>query len=86
MPASLLDLVRQSVTHKSVVGLELLQRLGALVDQSETSGLAATVLRPQTEDGHGVLVGLVEFGELDAEVILGDVGLVWVEDVTVLLS
>lgn len=62
--------------------LELLQGLSGVVDQSEAGALATTVLRTETEDGDLVLVGLVEGGELVAELILGNVGTVGVEDVT----
>jgi hypothetical protein len=63
------------------VGLELLQGLGGVVDQSEAGGLAATVLRAETEHGDLVLVGLVQVGQLLAELVLGDVRAVGVEDV-----
>jgi len=64
------------------VGLELLHGLVGVVDESEAGGLATTVLGAETEDGDLVLVGLVELGELLAELILGDVGTVGVEDIT----
>lgn len=83
LSAGLLDLGGLAVTDEPVVGLELLHRLGAVVDEGEASGLATTVLGAETEDGDLVLVGLVELGELGAELILGDVGTVGVEDVTV---
>jgi hypothetical protein len=63
------------------VGLELLQGLGGVVDQSEAGGLATTVLRAETEHGDLVLVGLVQVGQLLAELVLGDVRAVGVEDV-----
>jgi hypothetical protein len=83
LSAGLLDLGGLAVTDEPVVGLELLHRLGAVVDEGEASGLATTVLGAETEDGDLVLVGLVELGELGAELILGDVGTVGVEDVAV---
>jgi hypothetical protein len=83
LSAGLLDLGGLAVTDEPVVGLELLHRLGAVVDEGEASGLATTVLGAETEDGDLVLVGLVKLGELGAELILGDVGTVGVEDVTV---
>ena len=64
------------------MGLELLQGLGRVVDQSEASGLATTVLCAEPEDGDLVLVGLVQVGQLLTELILGDVGAVGVEDIT----
>lgn len=63
--------------------LELLQGLSGVVDESEAGALATTVLGAETEDGDLVLVGLVERRDLFAELILGDVGTVGVEDVTV---
>lgn len=72
--------------HQSVLGLELLHGLGGVVDEGEAGGLAATVLGSETEDGDLVLLGLVEAAELLAELILGDVGAVGVEDVTEIAS
>lgn len=63
--------------------LELLHGLGGVVDESEASGLAATELGAQTEDGDLILAGLVETGKLVTKLILGDVGAVGVQDVTV---
>lgn len=65
------------------MGLELLHGLGRVVDESKTSGLATTELGAQTEDGDLVLASLVQAGELVAELILGDVGAVGVQNVTV---
>lgn len=65
------------------MGLELLQGLGGIVHERETGRLAATELSLQTENVDLVLVGLVHLGELGTEFILGDVGAVWVEDVTI---
>ena len=81
LAGSLLDLVGDTDTDETVVGLELLQGLGGVVDESEAGGLATTVLCAETEDGDLVLVGLVQVGQLLAELILGDVGAVGVEDV-----
>ena len=64
------------------MGLELLHRLGGVIDEGEAGGLAATELCPQAEDADLVLVGLVETSKLFPEVLLGDVGAVGVEDVT----
>jgi len=82
LSASLLDLVGKAVPHETVVGLELLHGLGRVVQKGESSALAATVLGAETEDGNRSLLGLVQRGELVAELILGDIGAVWVEDVT----
>jgi hypothetical protein len=83
LSAGLLDLGGLAVTDEPVVGLELLHGLGAVVDEGEAGALATTVLGAETEDGNLVLVGLVQLGELLAELILGDVRAVGVEDVTV---
>lgn len=83
LSAGLLDLGGLAVADEPVVGLELLHGLVAVVDESEAGALATTVLGAETEDGNLLLVGLVELGELGAELILGDVGAVGVQDVTV---
>jgi hypothetical protein len=82
LSAGLLDLGAETRSDEEVVGLELLQGLGGVVDEGEAGGLATTELRAQAEDGNLVLLGLVEAAELLAELILGDVGAVGVEDVT----
>lgn len=84
LSGGLLDLGGHANTDQTVVGLELLHGLVGVVDESEASGLATTVLGAETEDGDLVLVGLVELGELLTELVLGDVGTVGVEDITVL--
>lgn len=83
LAGGLLDLGGGTNADQTVGGLELLQGLGGVVDQSEAGGLATTVLGAETEDGDLVLVGLVQVGQLLAELILGDVGAVGVEDVPV---
>lgn len=83
LPARLLDLGGQADADQPVVGLELLHRLGRVVDEGKAGGLAATELGPETEDADLILLGLVHAGELVAELLLGDVGAVRVEDVTV---
>ena len=83
LPARLLDLGRLSVSHESVVRLELLHRLARVVDEREAGALATTILRPETEARDLVLARLVQFAELAAELILGDVGAVGVEDIAV---
>lgn len=82
LSAGLLDLVGEADTDQAVVRLELLHGLGGVVDKGEAGGLATTELGAQTEDGDLVLAGLVETGELVTELILGDVGAVGVQDVT----
>jgi len=64
------------------VWLKLLQRLFRIVDEREASALATTILCPEAEDGDLVFLGLVEFGELDTEFVLGDIGAVRVKDIT----
>ena len=81
LSAGLLDLVRLAVPHQSVMGLESLHRLAAVVDEGKARALAATILSPEAEDGDLVLAALVQFGELGAELVLGDVGAVGVEDI-----
>merc|ERR1712098_131615 len=81
LPAGLLDLVRLAVPHQSVMGLESLHRLAAVVDEGKARALAATILSPEAEDGDLVLAALVQFGELGAELVLGDVRAVGVQDV-----
>lgn len=83
MSAGLLDLVGETDTDESVVWLELLKGFWGIVDEGETGSLSTTELGLETEDVYLVLVGLVELSELLSELILGDVGSVWVEDVTV---
>lgn len=82
LSAGLLNLAGKANTDQTVVGLKLLQGLGAVVDQGEAGGLSATELRPQTKDIDLVLGGLVEGGQLLAELVLGDVGTAGVQDVT----
>lgn len=81
LPAGLLDLAGHADADQSVVRLELLHRLVGVVDESEAGALATTVLGPEAEAVDLVLVGLVELGQLVAELILGDVGAVGVEDI-----
>jgi len=82
LPAGLLDLAGHADAHEPVVRLELLHRRLGVVDQAEAGGLAAAVLGAETEDGDLLLAALVELGELGAEVVLGDIGALRVEDVT----
>ncbi len=84
LPARLLNLGRLAVSHQPVVWLELLHRLGRIVDKREAGALAATELCAEAKARDLVLGGLVEFGELGAEFVFGDIRAVRVEDVTVL--
>ena len=83
LPARLLDLGGHADTDQPEVRLELLHRLGRVVDEGEAGGLAATELGAKTENIDLVLLGLVHAGKLLAELLLRDVGAVGVEDVTV---
>jgi hypothetical protein len=83
LPARLLDLVCLAVPYKSVMRLELLHRLAAVVDKREASALATTELRPEAEDGNLILAALVQLRELLAEFIFGNIRAVRVENVTV---
>jgi hypothetical protein len=65
------------------VRFEFLQCFGRVIDQGETSCLSTTELGLETENVDLVLVGLVEFRKLGSQVVLGDVGTVGVEDITV---
>lgn len=66
------------------MGFEFLHCLWGIVDEGETGCLSTTELGAETENVDLVLASLVEFGEFASELILGDVGTVWVEDVTIL--
>ena len=46
----LLNLGGESVTDLAISGLELLQALGGIVDESEASGLSATKVGAETKD------------------------------------
>ena len=82
LPRRPLGLDGQPDPDEPVLGLELLHSLGRVVHEPEAGRLATTILRPQAEDADLVLGGLVHGRELLAELLLGDVGAVGVEDVT----
>ena len=84
MSGWLLDLAGETDTDESVVWLELLEGLWGVVDEGESSGLSTTELSAETEDVDLVLVGLVKLSKLCTEIVLGDVGAVWVKDVTIM--
>jgi len=50
-----------------------------VIDESETSALATTILRTEAEDGDLVFGGLVEIGKLVTELIFRDIRPVWME-------
>lgn len=77
----LLNLLLKTVSDESVGWLELLGVSDRVVDETETSGLTTTVLSSETEDRNSILVSLVDTSELLSQLILGDVGSVWVENV-----
>lgn len=77
----LLNLLSQTVSDQSVGWLESLGVSNGLVDQTETGRLSTTELGSETEDGDGVLVGLVQLRQSLSQLVLGDVGSVWVQDV-----
>ena len=61
--------------------LKLLQRLRRVVDEREARALTTAVLRTEAEDGNLVFTCLVDFRELGAKFVLGDVGAVGMKDV-----
>lgn len=69
-----LDLGGLAYSDESVTGLELLQGLGRVVDETESSRLSTTELCAESEDGDLVLGCLVELSELVADLVLGGVG------------
>lgn len=81
LSAGLLDLGCNTDANQSVVWLELLESLWGIVDEGETGGLATTELGLETENVDLLLAGLVQLSELGAELVLGDVGAGWVEDI-----
>lgn len=83
LPTRLLNLGRLPIPYQPIMRLELLHRLLAVVDEREAGALAAAVLRAETEARDRVLGGFVEFREFLAQLIFGDVGARWVEDVTI---
>ena len=86
LSGSLVNLLGQSVSDQSVSWLKFLGVSSGLVDQTETSGLAATELGSETENRNGILVGLVGLGQSFTQLVLGNVWSVWVQDVNDELS
>ena len=67
---------------QAMLGLELLHSLNAVVDESESAGLAATEVGAEAEQGDLVVVpDVVHLGDLLLELSLGDVGTARVQDV-----
>ncbi len=65
------------------MGLKLLQRLWRIIYKRKAGCLSTTKLSLETEDVDLIFVGLVHLGEFASELILGDIGAVWVEDITI---
>jgi hypothetical protein len=63
-----------------VLGLKLLLRFLIIVDQTETLGGSTSELGLQAKDNNPLLLGLVQSGELVAELISGQVGSSGVKD------
>ena len=81
LPASLLDLCRETVPHEPVAGLDLLRGLEGVVDERKAGALAAAVLRAETKNADGVLGRLVHLAQALAQLVLADVGPVRVQHV-----
>jgi len=81
LSAGTLGLGSKARLDKSVLGLELLQSLGGVVDECEAGGLATTEVGAQAKDLDLFLLDLVQAAELLAQLGLGDVGTARVEDV-----
>lgn len=77
----LVDRVGKANSDKSVMWLKLLGISNAVVDETESSGLSSTVLGLESKDGDGVLLGLVDLGELLGQLSTRHVSSVWVDDV-----
>jgi len=79
LPGSLLDFLGKAVADEAVVGLELLEGVGGVVDEGEAGGLAAAELRAEAEHRHRLLVALVQLRQLAAQLVLAHVGAVGVQ-------
>ena len=63
LSARLLNLRSSPIPHQPIMRLKLLHNLMAIIDERETSALAASVLCSEAKAGHLVFVGFVELGE-----------------------
>ena len=72
-----------SVSYESVCWLEFLHGLGGVVDEGKAGALPTTVLCSKAEYGDLVLGRFVQFTQLAAELIFGDIWAGRVEDVAV---
>lgn len=86
LSTGLLNLLSQAVSNQSVGRLKSLGVSDGLVDQTKTSGLSTTELSSETKDGNGILVSLVQLRQSLSQLVLRDVGSVWVQDVNDELS
>jgi len=57
-------------SDETVLGLELLGDVGSVIDEAKARALASTEGGLKAEDGDGLLVGLVQLGELLADLNL----------------
>lgn len=69
----LLDLGCLSESDKAVVGFKFFESLIRIVNQSEASGLATTILCTETENRDLVFIGLVHLCEPSSEILFGDI-------------
>jgi len=77
----LLNLGCLSESDKAVVGFKFFESLIRVVNQSEASGLATTILCTKTENRDLVFIGLVHLCEPGPEILFGDIGFVGVENI-----
>jgi hypothetical protein len=82
LSAGLLDLLGFPNPRQAIVWFKLLHYFWRIVDERETSRLAATVLSSEAENRDLALVGFVKFREFYANFVLRDIGVVGVEDIT----
>lgn len=77
----LVDLLGKTVANETVTGLELLEGVDGVVDQTEASGATTTVVVLEVEDADLVLLNFVALGQALADLVLGDVALGGVDNV-----
>lgn len=73
-PGDLGDLFEDTLSHQSVLGLELLSEVHGIIDEGESGALAATEVGLETEGHDTVRSALVHLGQLFADLRLGDAG------------
>lgn len=75
-------LLSETLTDKSVLGLELLGDLEVVVDETEASALASTELCLEAEDEDGAGISDLEhLGKKLLKLLLGDVGAARVDNI-----